>query len=75
MPVSKMMPYEWFNTPNIHFCTIKDFEKLCKQNRIKILNASVQMSDKKTLASRLLNFLLRLSPNLFGSYAIYHVTK
>jgi methionine biosynthesis protein MetW len=75
MPVSKMMPYEWFNTPNIHFCTIKDFEKLCKQNRIKILHASVQMSDKKTLASRLLNFLLRLSPNLFGSYAIYHVTK
>lgn len=75
MPVSKMMPYEWFNTPNIHFCTIKDFEKLCKENDIKVLHRSVQIYDKKTLSSLFLNLLSKLSPNLFGTHAVYHVTK
>ena len=31
MPVSKFMPYQWYDTPNIHFCTVKDFEALCEQ--------------------------------------------
>lgn len=30
MPVSKTLPYQWFETPNIHFSTIRDFEHLCK---------------------------------------------
>ena len=29
MPVSRFMPYSWYDTPNIHFCTVKDFERLC----------------------------------------------
>ena len=61
MPVSKMMPYEWFNTQISISVLLRILKKLCKHNRIKILHASVQMSDKKTLASRLFNFLLRLS--------------
>ena len=28
MPVSERMPYEWYDTPNIHFCTVRDFEHL-----------------------------------------------
>jgi len=36
MPQSKSLPYQWYNTPNIHLCTIKDFKKLCKKNSIKI---------------------------------------
>ena len=31
MPVSKNLPYEWYNTPNIHFCTLKDFRVLCAE--------------------------------------------
>lgn len=31
MPVSRQMPYQWYNTPNIHLCTVKDFEALVKQ--------------------------------------------
>ena len=27
MPISKFMPYQWYNTPNIHFCTVKDFDR------------------------------------------------
>ncbi|MFD1697582.1 methionine biosynthesis protein MetW [Roseibium aestuarii] len=31
MPVTKYLPYEWYNTPNIHFCSLKDFGNLCRQ--------------------------------------------
>jgi methionine biosynthesis protein MetW len=31
MPVSEFLPYTWYNTPNIHFCTFEDFEELCRE--------------------------------------------
>ena len=34
MPVSKFLPYTWYDTPNIHFCTVRDFEALCKERHI-----------------------------------------
>lgn len=37
MPVSKQMPYQWYNTPNIHLCTVKDFEALIAQIGYHIL--------------------------------------
>lgn len=37
MPVSGQMPYEWYNTPNIHLCTLKDFEILAEKLGIRIL--------------------------------------
>jgi methionine biosynthesis protein MetW len=37
MPKSKSLPYEWYNTPNIHLFTIKDFKDLCEHNHINIL--------------------------------------
>lgn len=36
MPVSKQMPYQWYNTPNIHLCTLKDFEKLANKLALHI---------------------------------------
>lgn len=30
MPVSRFLPYTWYDTPNIHFCTVFDFEALCR---------------------------------------------
>ena len=36
MPVSKMMPYNWYDTPNIHFCTVKDFENLCVEKILRL---------------------------------------
>jgi methionine biosynthesis protein MetW len=41
MPVSKFMPHSWYNTPNIHFCTVKDFEALCQDKVIRILARDV----------------------------------
>jgi len=36
MPVTKEMPYEWYNTPNIHLCTLRDFEALAQQLQLSI---------------------------------------
>ena len=68
MPVSDLLPYEWYNTPNIHFCTVKDFEVLCKQRDITILHREV------TATNRLGKHLCRWHPNLFGETAVYHLT-
>ena len=37
MPVTKDLPYQWHNTPNIHLCTRKDFLVLCRENNIRII--------------------------------------
>ena len=36
MPITKNLPNEWYNTPNLHMCTIKDFVNFCKEKNIKI---------------------------------------
>ncbi|MBR9805234.1 methionine biosynthesis protein MetW [bacterium] len=69
MPVSRFMPYAWYDTPNIHFCTVKDCEVLCRNEGIAILHRTVQDNEHKH--SR----LGRLWPNLFGTNAIYHVSR
>lgn len=69
MPVSKFMPFSWYDTPNIHFCTVRDFEALCHQKGIRILNqAMVNQDDESSLAAQ-------KWPNLFAVTAIYHVSK
>lgn len=69
MPVSKFMPYHWYDTPNIHFCTVKDFEALCHEKQISILNRAMigGKNDKGMLA--------KLWPNLFAVTAVYHITN
>ncbi|MBL4828160.1 MAG: methionine biosynthesis protein MetW [Spongiibacteraceae bacterium] len=69
MPVSKFMPYHWYDTPNIHFCTVKDFEALCAEKNIKILDRAVIGRDREQSKFE------QLWPNLFGVTAVYHITK
>lgn len=69
MPVSKVLPYTWYNTPNIHLCTFKDFEALCRRKNLTILQRTVVDMHYRD------NFLMRLLPNLFGETAVYHVTR
>jgi methionine biosynthesis protein MetW len=69
MPVSDFMPYTWYNTPNIHFCTFQDFEDLCRKRSIQILNRLVV--DQTHQSSR----LSALWPNLLGEIAIYRITR
>lgn len=68
MPVSEALPYTWYNTPNIHLCTFKDFEALCAENKIKIINRLAVNGDQQG------NFLMKHVPNLFGEVAIYRVS-
>lgn len=69
MPISKSLPHAWFNTPNIHLCTIQDFERLCRDKTVSILNKSiVNHAHKHTLGTQLL-------PNFFGQIALYQLTK
>jgi methionine biosynthesis protein MetW len=70
MPVTKSLPHNWYNTPNIHLCTLTDFEALCKAHKIRIIKRRVVDSKHKHG-----NWLMKLFPNLFGEIAIYHITK
>ena len=77
MPVSEALPYEWYNTPNIHLCTFKDFEKLCADNDIDIINrfAVTDSGPSSKKYSPLMASLIRKAPNLLADVAIYRVTK
>ena len=69
MPVSDSLPNNWFDTPNIHLCTFKDFEKLCDDLNITIIEKMVLNSNYES------NKLLSLFPNLFGEIALYRFCK
>ncbi len=64
MPVSETLPYEWYETPNIHHCTLTDFEDLCRRIGIKIRERLV-LHDGRPVT---------LMPNLLGSLAVYRCT-
>lgn len=68
MPVSDILPFEWYNTPNIHFCTFRDFENLCVEMHAHVLNREV-VATKSFGRS-----LQKLHPNLFGETALYRVS-
>jgi methionine biosynthesis protein MetW len=64
MPVSASLPYEWYETPNVHHCTITDFEDLCRRLEIRIRERLV-LHDGKPVG---------VMPNLLGSLAVYRCT-
>ncbi|MBH20321.1 MAG: methionine biosynthesis protein MetW [Alphaproteobacteria bacterium] len=67
MPVTPSLPDTWYNTENIHLCTIKDFINLCEELEIQIIKSVVL--DKK---GNLLNFANRIkSVNLIGEQGIF----
>jgi methionine biosynthesis protein MetW len=64
MPVSRELPYQWYDTPNVHHCTLVDFETLCAKLGLRILERQV-LTDGSPVS-----FL----PNLLGSLAVYRVS-
>lgn len=66
MPKTRSLPYNWYDTPNIHFCTIADFEALCRELQITIL-------EKRTMGP--VDLLSSLWPNLFAKSATYRVKR
>lgn len=69
MPVSESMPDTWYDTPNIHFCTVRDFENLCRDRGIRILARDVVGNTRRGPV------LSTLWPNLFATTAIYRITR
>lgn len=63
MPVSDNLPYQWYDTPNVHLCTIHDFDDFCRQSQIKVQERLV-LTDKKAV---------HWLPNIRGSLAMYRL--
>ena len=48
MPITKTLPHKWYNTPNLHMCTIKDFYNFCDNKEIKFIK-SLALNQEKVL--------------------------
>jgi methionine biosynthesis protein MetW len=69
MPVTKQLAYQWYDTPNIHFCTVNDFESLCDEQKIRLIH-------KEFVAERIPDKQIKgIWPNLFSDTAIYLLSK
>jgi methionine biosynthesis protein MetW len=65
MPVSPDLPYEWYDTPNVHLFTVRDFDIFCAQRNYRVLNRLLLDGGKRRT----------VLPNLLGALAIYRLSK
>ncbi len=65
MPVSRELPYQWYDTPNVHLCTLLDFESFCRDHRVTVLERRVMTGESE----------VNLLPNLLGSTAVYRFQR
>ena len=65
MPVSASLPYQWFDTPNIHLCTVADFDAFCAAHAFHVLERVVLHDARR----------VTWLANLFGSLAIYRFER
>jgi len=65
MPVSNNLPYQWYDTPNIHLCTVADFDAFCAARSFRILERVV-LHDARRVS---------VLANVFGSLAIYRFQR
>ena len=65
MPVSRNLPYQWYDTPNIHLCTVADFDAFCAARSFRVLERVVLHETRR----------VRTLPNLLGSLAIYRFQR
>ena len=65
MPVSDALPYAWHDTPNVHMCTVADFDAFCARKNLRVLNRLVMNGEREHT----------LLPNLMGTLALYRLAK
>ncbi len=69
MPITRALPSDWYNSSNIHLCSLKDFEELCHKQRIKILHReAVDYAHRASWGARWF-------PNLLGEIALYRFCR
>ena len=66
MPSSQLLPYAWYDTPNIHLCTLRDFELLVSEMGLSIADRLALGQDGRPLAG-----IAERRPNVFATGAIY----
>ena len=71
MPVTKSLPHQWYNTPNLHMCTIKDFSDFCAYKKIKFIK-SLALNGEKVLNISKSSLGKR---NLFSDIGIFLIEK
>ena len=71
MPITKNLPYEWYNTPNLHMCTIQDFYNFCNNKGINIFKA-ISLNGQKT--SKITSSNLKFK-NLISELGIFLLEK
>jgi methionine biosynthesis protein MetW len=69
MPVSRSLPAQWYDTLNIHLCTLTDFERLCRERNIRILERMVVDYAHRARTG------IRFLPNLLGEIALYRCQR
>ena len=69
MPVTPSLPERWHDTPNIHLCTVADFESLCTQRGWRITRRALLDRQHRE------GHTIRLAPNLFAELAIYELQR
>ena len=69
MPKSKFLPFEWYNTPNIHLLTINDFFEFCQKRNIKIEKAIYCTNGKRKKS------IFRAISNFFSEEAIFLISR
>ena len=68
MPVAKHIPHTWYNTPNIHLCTFKDFENLCSTLGVRVI-------ERLVVTEHFADQRITLFPNLLGPVAFYRLAR
>ena len=68
MPLTTALPKKWYETPNIHLCTMQNFEELCQEQNFQILN-------RIALNERRLGVFFHRWPNLFAASALYRISR
>jgi methionine biosynthesis protein MetW len=71
MPITKTLPDEWYNTPNLHMCTIKDFDYFVKSRNFKIFK-SIALNNESVSSINDTNLGLK---NLFADLGIFLIEK
>lgn len=65
MPVSDTLPYQWYDTPNIHLCTVRDFDAFCHEHGWHVLEKRVTHQGRQ----------IRFMPNWRGSVASFRIER
>jgi methionine biosynthesis protein MetW len=71
MPITKNLPDEWYNTPNLHMCTLKDFYNFCENRNIK-LDQSIALKNEKISTVNKLNLNIK---NLSAELGIFLIER